>query len=171
MIFCHSYCQYIVIRFVMRSWQQEWSFLVSRSHMTGNIRCCDLMCGNMIMWLVSRAHIPHNIALRIIFLTTSLCVWSRRCPNSSLKNNSPVPHHHIMGWLWLVGSIKLQVSFEKEPYKKDDILQKRPIILWRHCQESSCAVLRVQCYQCHGNTAHVHCHQCLGNTAQCSSAV
>jgi len=34
-----------------------------------------------------------------------------------------------MGWLWLVGSIKLQVSFAKEPYKRDDILQKRPMIL------------------------------------------
>ena len=34
-----------------------------------------------------------------------------------------------MGWLWLVGSIKLYVSFAKEPYKKDDILQQRPIIL------------------------------------------
>jgi len=33
------------------------------------------------------------------------------------------------GWLRLVGSFKLQVSFAKEPYKKDDILQKRPIIL------------------------------------------
>jgi len=34
-----------------------------------------------------------------------------------------------MGWLRLVGSIKLQVSFAKEPYKRDDILQKRPVIL------------------------------------------
>jgi len=33
-----------------------------------------------------------------------------------------------MGWLWLFGSIKLYVSFAKEPYKTDDILQKRPII-------------------------------------------
>jgi len=33
-----------------------------------------------------------------------------------------------MGWLHLVGSIKLQVCFAKEPYKRDDILQKRPII-------------------------------------------
>ena len=31
-------------------------------------------------------------------------------------------------WLWLVGSIKLQVSFVKEPYKRDNNLQKRPII-------------------------------------------
>jgi len=33
-----------------------------------------------------------------------------------------------MGWLRLVGSLKLYVSFAKEPYKRDDILQKRPII-------------------------------------------
>jgi len=29
-----------------------------------------------------------------------------------------------MGWLRLVGSLKLKVSFVKEPYKRDDILQK-----------------------------------------------
>jgi len=36
-----------------------------------------------------------------------------------------------MGWLRLVGSLKLQVSFAKEPYKRDYVLQKRPIILRR----------------------------------------
>ena len=34
-----------------------------------------------------------------------------------------------MGWLRLVGSLKLYVSFAKEPYKIDCILQQRPIIL------------------------------------------
>jgi len=34
-----------------------------------------------------------------------------------------------MGWLWLVGSLKLYVSFAKEPYKREDILQKKPMIL------------------------------------------
>jgi len=34
-----------------------------------------------------------------------------------------------MGWLRLVGNLKLQVSIAKEPYKRDYILQKRPIIL------------------------------------------
>ena len=34
-----------------------------------------------------------------------------------------------MGWLRLVGSLKLLVSFAKEPYNNDYILQKRPIIL------------------------------------------
>jgi len=34
-----------------------------------------------------------------------------------------------MGWLRLVGSFKLLVSFAKEPYKRDYILRKRPMIL------------------------------------------
>jgi len=34
-----------------------------------------------------------------------------------------------MWWLRYVGSLKLQVSFAKEPHKRDDILQKRLIIL------------------------------------------
>jgi len=34
-----------------------------------------------------------------------------------------------MGWLGLVGSLNLHVSSAKEPYQRDDILQKRPIIL------------------------------------------
>ena len=34
-----------------------------------------------------------------------------------------------MGWLRLEGSSKWWVSFAKEPYKRDDILQKRPVIL------------------------------------------
>jgi len=42
---------------------------------------------------------------------------------------SPIHIHIHMGWLQLVGSIKLYVSFAKEPYKRDDILQKRPVIL------------------------------------------
>jgi len=36
---------------------------------------------------------------------------------------------NTMGWLRLVGSLKLQVSFAKENYKRDYILQERPIIL------------------------------------------
>jgi len=38
-------------------------------------------------------------------------------------------HMYDMGWLRLVGSLKLQVSFAKEPYKRAYILPKRPIIL------------------------------------------
>jgi len=38
--------------------------------------------------------------------------------------------HLCMGWLRLVGSLRVKVFFAKEPYKRDDILQKRRII-WR----------------------------------------
>jgi len=34
-----------------------------------------------------------------------------------------------MGWLRLVGSFNFYVFFAKEPYKRDDVLQKRPVIL------------------------------------------
>jgi len=52
------------------------------------------------------------------------------------RSYQPKPPHSLacsseesMGWLRLVGSIKLYVSFAKEPYKRDDILHKRPVIL------------------------------------------
>jgi len=34
-----------------------------------------------------------------------------------------------MGWLCIVASIKSYVSFAKEPFEKDNILQKRPLIV------------------------------------------
>jgi len=37
--------------------------------------------------------------------------------------------HDSMGWLRLVGSLKSYVSFAKEPYTRDEILQKRSKIL------------------------------------------
>ena len=45
-----------------------------------------------------------------------------------------------MGWLRLVSSLKLLVSFAKEPYKSGDILQNRPIML--STQDMSCAIDR-----------------------------
>ena len=51
--------------------------------------------------------------------------------NCALTNIGPIFCHRArhMGWLRLVGSLKLYVSFAKEPYKRDHILQKRPVIL------------------------------------------
>ena len=55
----------------------------------------------------------------------------------------------------VVGSLKLQVSFAKKPYKRDDILQKRPIILKSllivatpYIQVDACVCISVQLYQC-----------------------
>jgi hypothetical protein len=41
----------------------------------------------------------------------------------------PSVSHLSMRWLCLIGSFKLQVSSAKEPYNRNDILQKTPIIL------------------------------------------
>ena len=51
-----------------------------------------------------------------------------------LENEMPLHVRRVliytpMGWLRLVGLIKSYVSFAKEPYKTDNILQKRPNIL------------------------------------------
>jgi len=49
-----------------------------------------------------------------------VCAPQRRMPLSLASN---------MGWLRIVGSLKLLASFAKEAYKTDYILQKRPVIL------------------------------------------
>ena len=66
-----------------------------------------------------------------MFPYTNFPLW-RHCPYRdipievlfSLERHSP-----CMVWLRLVASIKWQVSFAKEPYKRDDILPKRPVLL------------------------------------------
>jgi len=59
-------------------------------------------------------------------------------------------HTHTMGWLRRVGSFKLYVSFAKEPYKTDYILQKRPVIL------RSLLIVATPYYICYThNTTHV----------------
>jgi len=52
-----------------------------------------------------------------------------------------------MGWLRLVGFSNLQVSFAKEPYKRDYILQKRPIILRSLLMDTSDQVLATKWVQ------------------------
>ena len=52
----------------------------------------------------------------------TLCIFNSRCVCCAMPATT-------MGWLPLIiGSLKLHVSFAKEPYKRDDILQKRPIL-------------------------------------------
>ena len=49
-------------------------------------------------------------------------------PQPPTSHHWMIPYHPHTGWLRLVGSLKLQVSSAKEPYKRDYTLQKRPTI-------------------------------------------
>ena len=66
----------------------------------------------------------------------------------------------IMGWLRFVGSFKLHVSFAKEPYKRDDILQKKLIILRR------LLIVATPYDTCHGTCNHV-LQYIIASAAQC----
>jgi len=55
--------------------------------------------------------------------STSCLMWNERMSHGECVTGAAV------GRLRLVGSFKLYVSFAKEPIKRDDILQKRPVIL------------------------------------------
>jgi len=80
-------------------------------------------------WLIHMWHdsytwdMTHTYGAWLIHMWHDSYIWhimnERLC-----KKNLP-----IMVWLRFVGSLKLDVSFAKKPYKRDDILQKRPLIL------------------------------------------
>ena len=82
-----------------------------------------------------------------------------------------------MRWLRLVGSLKLQVSFAKEPYKRDDILQKRPIILRSLLTEAtpySHFHLPTGCQYSHFPTGYqrpIGCLICMGHFPHKSSII
>jgi len=73
---------------------------------------------------VTRTKYVVDVHIRIVYLAIwGICLYV--CVHTY---SSRVAHYTRVLWLWSVGSIKLQVSFAKEPWKRDSILQKRPII-------------------------------------------
>ena len=65
------------------------------------------------------------VGVRTCVYACVACVGVRLCVYACV---GVVMYRH-MGWLRVVGSLTLYLSFAKEPYKRDYILQKRPIIL------------------------------------------
>ena len=63
-------------------------------------------------------------------LPTFFTRWIKESSAEINKRKQRLRRRHHIGWLRLVGSLKLQVSCAKELYKRDYILPKRPII-WR----------------------------------------
>ena len=82
-------------------------------------------------------------------------LWTVPVPRSRYKSftRTHLRHKTHMGWLWLVGSWNQQVSFAKEPYKRDYVLQKRPVI------SRSLLIVATQHTHTHTRTqTHAHKH-------------
>ena len=60
---------------------------------------CSICCAHRYKWVLFITDVQHNVRLS------------------------------AMGWLRLLGSFKIRVSFAQEPYTRDYILQKRTVIL------------------------------------------
>jgi len=60
-----------------------------------------------------------NICLSI-YIYIPICIYLQICIYLVASHVTCV--YMVMGWLRLVGSLKLQFSFAKEPHKTDDIL-------------------------------------------------
>jgi len=89
------------------------------------------VCGCVYMYTGTSIH---NICMCTCIKTdicTDICVYFRfyLYIKSSWKRMLNHVANADMGWLRQVGSIKLLISFAKEPYKRDYILHKRPTIL------------------------------------------
>ena len=69
-------------------------------------------------------YLPHRSTL-----SRSLALSHTHTHKHTHTHTTCAPRLIAMGWLRLVGSLKWQVSFAKETYKRDDILQKRRIVI------------------------------------------
>ena len=65
-----------------------------------------------------------------IFIYTHMHIHTYSYTHIFTERNNTHPHMHDMRRLRLVGSLKLNISFAKEPYTRDYILQNR-LIIWR----------------------------------------
>jgi len=73
-----------------------------------------------------------------------------------------IPINMYMEWLRSVGSLKLYVPFAKKPYKRDDILQKRPIILRSLLVVATPTIHIHICTSTHAYIQAQHVIQCRG---------
>ena len=114
------------------------------SHVNGSRQTNEwLMSHSCHIWMSHIAHMnescrtyervtPHIRMSRVAYERVTWHIWVTHVPR---MNETCPACGWVMSHVWmlrfanrLVSSLKLQVFFAKEPYKGDDILQKRPII-------------------------------------------
>ena len=69
------------------------------------------------------------ISTRISSQNNTKYLFQKRSSQEWAVHTQGLTHDTLVGQLRLVGSLKLQISFAKEPYKRDDTLQRRRMIL------------------------------------------
>jgi len=120
---CLKWMSHIIYKWVMshvneacRKWMSHVSYEWVTSHI--NESCLTWMRHVASEWGMSQVN-ESCLTKPVAGVNESCFTW---------KNHSQICWRTPMGWLRLVGSFKLQVSFATEPYKRDDILQKRLMI-------------------------------------------
>ena len=90
------------------------------------------------IWCIHMCDMTHSYVRRDSFICATWLIHMCDMTHSYVRHDSFIcatwlihiqAHTHAhMRWLWSVGSIKLYVSFAKEPYKRNNLLQKRSMI-------------------------------------------
>ena len=95
-------------------------------HYCANLRCVaagkrQKQCSPSAVNFTARSNSPYTTLSQCspLLREPQVCCSGQKCRYIAIH----------MGWLRLLVSLKLQVSFAKESHKRDDILQKRLIIL------------------------------------------
>ena len=102
------------VEIILRSLSEQ------RTHSVENTLCRDAWANQTRHTNLWRGHMwREHISYRTHYVRHLVCSL---CQIRSLDA-------WALGWLRLVGSLRLQVSFAKEPYRRDYILQKSPIFL------------------------------------------
>jgi len=99
-----------------------------------NVCVCVCMCHLWVCVCVCVSPMIVCVCVYVSPMRVCVCVytchrWVCVCICVTYESKTST-HQTDMGWLRLVGSLKLSVSFAKEPYERDDILQMRTII-WK----------------------------------------
>ena len=102
-----------------------WGFDFHHSILSGEHVWYQCVCVHFGVNVRARERALNGESVRVC-ACVYLCVCERRMERTRGKNVCVCG----MGWLRLVGSLKWWVSHAKESYKRDYILQQRPII-WR----------------------------------------
>jgi len=94
-------------------------------------------CGCLCVCVCVRVHMHVHVYV-CVCVCVRVCACVRACVcvcvrERAREREGECVFYHCQsardtGWLRLVGSLKLYVSFAKEPYKRDYILQERLII-------------------------------------------